>query len=477
MTLRQRIVAGGAVAAVVLAMVAMVGLSRHEDQALLMSGLADSAAGEVMAELDGLGVAYTVKGTSIYVPQSERDRLRLELARRGLPRDGEAGYELLDDLDGFSTTADMFDAAYWRAKEGELARTIRAMPGVHAVRVHLGVGRESAFRRNATQKTASVTIEAPLGLTKEQARAVQTLTALSVAGLSPDQVAVIDSLRGVVAGPGTREGLASLDEDSRAAEIEGRLVRLLEARVGPGNARVSASVEIDRDAVRETERVVDPDGRQIAQRSLSEESDTQNASGGVVTVASNLPDGDLDAEDGSETLRRSRQEEVVYTGTEIERHTERLPGAISRLSVAVLLNEADGEAARTPEELSALRALVASAAGIDEARGDTLALRTLAFTQPEPIVTQVPGFVEAEVLPRAVSLLQMGILGVVVIVLGVFVVRPLLSQRAETVAESEPGALPKDAVGLLTVLVEESPDDAAAVLDAWLEDDAVVRAA
>ena len=53
----------------------------------------------------------------------------MTLASRGAAREQRPqGYELLDSLSGFGTTSQMFDAAYWRAKEGELARTIVVQP-------------------------------------------------------------------------------------------------------------------------------------------------------------------------------------------------------------------------------------------------------------------------------------------------------------------------------------------------------------
>ncbi|WP_051882069.1 flagellar basal-body MS-ring/collar protein FliF [Parvularcula oceani] len=478
---RQQVMAGGAVAGVVGLFAMMTMIARQPEEALLMSGLSPEAAGEVAAELDGLGVPYSVRGTAIHVPEADRDRLRLALAQQGLPRADEAGYELLDSLDGFSTTADMFDAAYWRAKEGELARTIRAIPGVTAARVHLGVGRQSAFRRASDQKTASVTVESGIGLSDQQARSIQTLTALAVSGLSADQVAVIDSVRGIMAGPGARDAFSLSGQESRAADLEARLTRMLEARVGEGKARVSVALDVERMAVSQTERVVDPDGRQVAARSTLEESETENPGASAVTVASNLPEGDIAPEEGTPVLRRKRSEDVTYTGTEIERHTETLPGGIKRLSVAVLLDEATsvneaGEVVpspRTPEELDALRALVASAAGIDEARGDTLALRTLPFVAPEPIAADASNPFIEQIAPRTPELLKLAFLGAVALVLGLFVVRPLLTARQEEAESGEPKALPQDAAGLLTVLVEESPEDAAAVLDAWFDEDRV----
>jgi flagellar M-ring protein FliF len=113
---------------VVAIVAAVFGISRMASapsMALLYSGLDPAAAGEVVSALEAEGVAFEVRDAAILVDSSQRDRLRMDLAARGLPAGGPAGYELLDNLTGFGTTSQMFDAAYWRAKEGELARTIK----------------------------------------------------------------------------------------------------------------------------------------------------------------------------------------------------------------------------------------------------------------------------------------------------------------------------------------------------------------
>lgn len=498
LTIRQRIIAAVATAAVIFGLWGMTNIVTREGEALLFSGLDAAAAGEIVAALDGLGTPYTVKGSAIYVPESQRDRLRLDMAREGLPATSSSGYEILDSLNGFSTTADMFDAAYWRAKEGELTRTILSMPQVKAARVHLGVTRQSAFRRANDDKSASVTIESPSGLTADQARSIQYLTALAVPELSPEQVAVIDTSRGVLAGPGARTGLdGNGEEQDRAAALEDRLTRMLEAHVGAGNAKVSVAVDLDRQQVEQTERVVDPTSRQIAARRTSEEL-SRNVDGGIggpVTVASNLPDGDAaapaDEEDATSVVSTSKNEDVTYTGTEIERRTAQLPGAIRRLSVAVLLNERftvaeDGTRTvdpRTPEELAALEALVAGAAGTDAERGDSVTVRILPFeAAPAEALVENPGFVEQHVLPRSVELAQMVFLGLIVLVVGLFVLRPALTPRetlsATTYADGTPQvAAPVDAASLLTMLTGDNPDEAAAILDAWFEEEEQAQAA
>ena len=87
---------------------------------LLYAGLDPVRAGEVITELDSLGVPYEIKGEAIFIPANIRDKTRFSLARDGLPRQSVQGYELLDSVNGFSVTSEMYNAAYWRAKEGRL---------------------------------------------------------------------------------------------------------------------------------------------------------------------------------------------------------------------------------------------------------------------------------------------------------------------------------------------------------------------
>ena len=200
---RRRIILLGAIALSFVAVLSLAQIATRPGMALLYSGLDPAAAGEVIGSLEQMNVEAEVRGDAIFVPEDARDRVRLALAREGLPRQGQSGHELLDQISGFSATADMFNAAYWRAKEGELARTILSSPGVRAARVHIAVPTRRPFARAGVPATASVTVTMAGGsITQDQANAIRYLTALAVPNLSPDQVAVIDSRVGMVLAPG-----------------------------------------------------------------------------------------------------------------------------------------------------------------------------------------------------------------------------------------------------------------------------------
>ncbi len=405
---------------------------------LLYAGLDSATAGDVIARLDGLNVKYDVRGNAIYTDIGRRDALRLELAREGLPKQSIVGYELFDDMNSFAMSSEMFDATYWRAKEGELARTILAMPNIRAARVHLGTQKAAGFSKGPKATSASVTLSTSTGINTEQAKAVQYLTALSVVGLKPEDVAVIDTVRGLIVGPGVNmpAEMGGESDIERMASLKENLMSILEARVGPGNARVSVSLDLDRTRETLTERSFDPEGRVVKSQTTSDMSDSSSGQNAAVTVASNLPEGA--AGGGNNTSERAETtENVTYEISEILRSREIMPGAINRMTIAVLVDDQqiiadDGTVTRTPrseEELDVLRELVASASGLDEERGDNLTVRSLSFNQPaETDFVVKPGLGQQFMDQYLWSTLQSLILAAVALILGLFVVRPLLSQ-------------------------------------------------
>ncbi|WP_176248869.1 MULTISPECIES: flagellar basal-body MS-ring/collar protein FliF [unclassified Sulfitobacter] len=404
------------------------------NMALLYSGLDSSAAGDVVRTIEQQGVAFEVRGGAIFVDSTVRDELRLTLASEGLPANGSRGYELLDSLTGFGTTSQMFDAAYWRAKEGELARTIVASPQISLARVHIGGTGSNPFQRSVTPK-ASVSLTPRAGeISTSQAKAVRYLVSSAVAGLSPEDVAVIDS-NGSLIGSGD-DPEPGIQGDDKAAMLKDKVERLLEARVGRGNAIVEVSVETVTESESVRERRFDPDGRVAISTDTEERSNSSSDAGnGAVTVASNLPDKNASEGGGRSSLSNSEtRERVNYEVSETEREIIRIPGAVKRLTVAVLVNQetttdANGESTsqtRGDAEIEILRELVSSAVGYDEGRGDVITIKSMALKSVPPVGTQVSSSLIDRLNLDLVSAIQMVVLGLVTVILGLFVVRPLL---------------------------------------------------
>lgn len=435
---RRRVVVVMASIAVFAAVMMLSRVATSPGMSLLYAGLESIAAGDVIATLEQQGVSYEVRGGAIFVESNKRDSLRMTLASEGLPANSTAGYELLDSLSGFGTTSQMFDAAYWRAKEGELARTITANPNIRGARVHIASPSSQPFRRKI-KTTASVTVTTGSGsLSTVHAKALKFLVASAVSGLLPEDVSVIDAQGGLILG--VEDAQSGLDgSQDRAAELKKNVQRLLESRVGYGNAVVEISLEAVTDRESIIEKTFDPDSRVVISTDTQELSTASEDKGGAsVSVASNLPEGDGSSEKKSSSNNTETRERVNYEVSETQREILKSPGEIKRLTVAVLVDgsrEKDDTGAqvfvpRSAEELAELKELVAAAVGYNQERGDVITLKSMEF---KPIAEQgssPPASIMQSLNLNIMSIIQIAVLAIVALVLGLFVVRPILKSKA-----------------------------------------------
>ena len=494
----RQLILAAAVAGIIAAMTFMVQGATRDPMTLLYSGLEPSHAGEIIKELEQSGTPYEIKGEAIFVPQGKRDAIRFTLAQQGLPRPSVQGYELLDEVNGFSVTSEMYNAAYWRAKEGELTRTILAIPGVTSARVHIGANLRSGFSRSQPHQTASVTLTTARDMTSGQAEAIQYMVALAVAGLNAEDVAVIDPVKGILAGPkANKTEEPAVAAATQASLLEQKILSLLEPRVGMGNARVSATVDVSRQRQRTSAVTFDPNSRVIRNRTTNDTTGSSAGAGGGMTVASNLPQGNAGG-GGSTSTNKNSTETVSYEINETRTEVETLPGEIQRISIAVLLNEqalgidpAAADTATRQQQMAAdFEKLVASAAGLDMARGDTISIELMPFQAvPADDLVQAPGLAEQLMERYFWSGLQALLLGLVVIVLGVGVVRPMLVQKSRDAltpegADAGTGAVGGGAVAsgaatdvdtdpfaYLKDYASERQEETAALLQQWLTED------
>lgn len=442
MDARRRVVFIVGLAAMVVTFGLMIRIASAPSMVLLYAGLEDGAAGEVVTALDQRGVTYEVRGNALFVEAGQRDQLRVTLATEGLPANSDKGYELLDNLNGFGTTSQMFDAAYWRAKEVELARTIAKSPAVVQARVHISQMSSVPFTRGA-EPSASVALVANQDIGPEQAEAFQHLVASAVGGLSVENVTVIDSTGQILS---VSKDSGAPQGTDRASMLRDRVERLIEARVGPGNAVVEVSVETVTETEEIRERRFDPSGRIAISTDTEERSNTSTSASDGVTVASNLPDGDAASDTTSTGETRETRERINYEVSETEREIIRAAGATKRLTVAVLVNgvistDASGEAVysnRSEDELNVLRELIASAVGFDEERGDVITIHSLELPSEKASGSVVSSSWLDSFFIDLAALLKLAFLAVAAMILGLFVVRPMFAQASQDAAIALP---------------------------------------
>ncbi|KAJ57330.1 flagellar M-ring protein FliF [Actibacterium mucosum KCTC 23349] len=472
---RKRVIVGIATLAMFALVLAMSRIATKPQLSLLYSGLESAAAGEVVTALEQRGITYEVRGASIFVETARRDQLRMMLAGEGLPANGTAGYELLDGLSGFGTTSQMFDAAYWRAREGELARTISSSPNIRSSRVHIASPSNQTFQQGQAL-TASVTVFPARGsLPQTHANALRYLVASSVQNLTPENVSVINGDTGTVLSGDLQQSALAGAANERSEALRANVERLLNARMGPGKAVVEVTVETVTDRESIVERRFDPEGRVAISTETQERSVDANDQGALnVTVASNLPDGGNSNNRSSTSSNTETRERINYEVSETQREVVRGPGAIRRISVAVLLDGvrsigSDGSEVWEPlpeEEIEALRDLVASAVGFNAERGDVITLKSMPF---EPLTASSAPEPQGALATLPFSLATMApllVLAVVALILGLFVVRPVLTARGAPQPLPEPEQAPLLPNSLDGEITDDAPDLAAVNQDA-----------
>ena len=184
---------GAALLAAFFVLVQRVGAPK---MALLYGDLSVEDSSEIVGQLEAEGVPFELEanGRRIMVPGDRALRLRLAMAREGLPAGGSVGYELFDRGQSLGTTSFVQNINRLRALEGELSRTIRTIDRIAAARVHLVLPRRDVFARERRKPSASIALRmrGSSRLDAGQVRAVQHLVAAAVPDLEPERVSIID---------------------------------------------------------------------------------------------------------------------------------------------------------------------------------------------------------------------------------------------------------------------------------------------
>jgi flagellar M-ring protein FliF len=430
----------------------------------------DSAA--IVKELERQGVNYELRndGSIVMVPKDRVARLRMSLAGEGLPKGGGIGYEIFDKSDALGTTSFVQNINNLRALEGELARTIRGIDSVVAARVHLVLPERPLFSRDKVEPSASIVLKVHGTLEPQQVRAIRHLVASAVNGLKPQRVSIVDEAGHLLADGNGDDGVGEISGDERRSAFEKRLREQIDAIVtsvvGPGRARAQVSADFDFNRVTQTSDKYDPEGRVVRSSQTREETSATNERENQVTVGNEIPGGGNqrpgqpgqppEANAGARDQSRKSEEIVNYEISKTTK-TEVIEGArVNRISVAVLVDGTYGKndkgdivyQPRSKEEIDQIAALVRTAIGFDQKRGDQVEVVNLRFAEtPATPITEPTGWMAAlqltkDDLMRAIEMTVMGLLGLVVLLM---VVRPLV--RRVLAPEQRPLALPAGAGG------------------------------
>lgn len=430
-------------------------LSRPELETLYV-GLNPQDVSRVGAALKEAGIGFDVnsEGTKILVRSGQTAQARMLLAEKGLPSSTNAGYELFDKLGPMGLTSFMQEVTRVRALEGEIARTIQAMKGIRAARVHIVLPDAGSFRRNRQPPSASVVIRTEWAGDFSSAQAIRHLVSAAVPGMTVDQVTVLSTDGTVLASsgdsaeaaPGRMAGL----EKTISKALQDNVRKTLAPYLGLENFEISVAARLNTDKRQINETAYDPQTRvERSVRVVKETGSSQNQSNrGSAGVEQNIPAEQPTGKSGDQSVKQNERREEL---TNYEVNTKTISTLsdgykIENLTIAVVVNRKqlaaslgkDAGPEAVDRQLKQVENLVGSAAGVDAKRGDRITVAAVEFFGNGQPLEPVPGPDLVELLLRQTgSLANAGAVLVATLLLIWFGLRPAVRMVLELPKPSE----------------------------------------
>jgi flagellar M-ring protein FliF len=424
--------------------------SQTPNYQVLFANMAPKEASEVVSVLQSMNTQYKLDPNTgvVLVPASEVQALRMRLAAEGFPRSNSQGMEMLNQDQGFGTSQFIERARYQRALEEELSRSISELVNVRSARVHLAIPKQSVFVRDKKPAKASVVVNLFAGrqLVEGQVAAITHMVSSSVPEMTNADVTIVDQRGHLLTSPERESMMAMSDKQLEYVQkVEKLYIRRIEdiltPIVGLGGVRAQVSAEVDFTMTEQTQESYNPDMAALRSEQVSEEqrvgalgaigipgalSNTPPAAGVAPENIADLEGGVASQQPGSNSKNSTRNYELDRTIS----HTRLAPGAVRKLSVAVLVDERRtldeaGEVISVPlteGEMTRINALVMDTIGFNKARGDSLNIVNAPFVAPEA-VEDLP---EVSLLeqPWLMDLVKQVLGGLVVLFLIFGVIRP-----------------------------------------------------
>jgi flagellar M-ring protein FliF len=433
LTKQQKIIIAAAIIGIISFLIFLVvytaDKSKNAKYEVLFETLSSEDASKVVEQLEKDNIPYKLEENNVIkVPKSIVYKERISIASLGIPKSDGVGFELFDNQEFGATSFDQ-NVKYLRALEGELSRTVNALSPIDSANVSLALPKDTLFVSKQVAPTASVMITMVEGrkLSSKQIRGIKNLVASAVPKLTPSNVTIVD---------GEGETLGDEDEMAQMGELSAvqqkfkvkeekkrqrKIIEVISPFVGGKNKVVAqVTIEFDFSIKNSTSETYDPENV-VRSEQVSEEKregSSPKQVGGVPGTVSNIgPVQGLKSNKTSEKYEKNTGTTNYEVGKTVS-STKSEFARIKRITAAVVVDgkysyklNKDGTFSEELEykpldkaDLDAITSLVSSSIGIDEKRGDKIAVRNLQFkkdTQRDKsvVVNKVVSFSEVYLAP------------------------------------------------------------------------------
>ncbi|MDD2568464.1 MAG: flagellar basal-body MS-ring/collar protein FliF [Clostridia bacterium] len=360
---------------------------------VLYPGMARDEAVQVMNELQSRGIDYYEKNGNIYVPKTDENSLRMELANLGYPKTTNNYDYFTENIDIMTTDYEKKIIEKYQLNQ-RLEAVIETLKPIKEASVTISIPEESgyAWDENKTKPSASVTVEMLSGQTLEpaQVNGIKQLVAKSVPSLDGANVAVINTatgeeLEGADLTSQTNISKFKMEiEELYEDEVKKKVLNVLTPLYGADNVNVAVKAVMDIDKKIQEIITYQPSNENTGVLSEAQTSNEQtvegSSTGGVVGSETN---SDVTTYPGitvdGNTIYSADTQSYKYLVSQVKQQIQGDAASIKDMTVSVVINKEILDEARKAE----LGRLIANAAAI----------------VPEKVVIYNSAFWQAEVVP------------------------------------------------------------------------------
>jgi flagellar M-ring protein FliF len=371
--IKMGVVAGVIVAIITIAIIMMT----RVNYSILYQGLSMKDASEITEQLTSLGVNWTYEDnntTTILVPTEQVNKVKIQLAGLGLPKDDYDISSVFDNTN-WAETEYVTKNKLQIAKTNQLQGIIGDIEGIDKAVVNIDVPNDTTFLNQGTG-TASVfvTLSEEDALKQEKVTAIQNLVAGAFQNLESENVAVSDQY-GRYYDEMLSETIDASDQLKMQSVIQLQLNRslktFLENLYGRGNVDVLTHVTLDFDSKTIDSKVFQPpvEGSNeglIRNMEDLQESTVNATSANVVGTEPNTEDvTDYVTGDENAYNKSKAHKLITYELNEINTRIIENAGNVKDITIAVVINEdALIDGSMTDDRKKELAGLVGNTAGV-----------------------------------------------------------------------------------------------------------------
>lgn len=489
MSLYKKIALGSLILVTIAAFITMFVWANKTEFQAAYTDLSEEDASSIVSKFKENKIPYKLKdgGKIILVPEAQVYEVRLSLAKEGIPKAYGVGYEIFDKTD-FGTTEFVQKVNKLRAIQGELARTIRAFEEVKDAKVMIVLPKDSVFVEETKKPSASILLELKSDLDDEKVSAIAHLVSSAIEDLTPELVTIVDTTGRILFEAKTMAQKKEQKEQQKVQEIAetqykykeryetelaDRIQTMLERIVGKDKAIVRVVSEMDFTTSSTSEEIYDPLERNNtfirSKKTLTEAARKGSEDKGTPSSVNPITNEDPKAEKNVEEIKKS-DDTVNYEISRRVSESIKPMSVIKRVSVAAVIdgkyeyktdesgNRVKTYVPRSEDEMTQFKDVVGKAVGYNEEREDQVSVESFPFASIDEMgqdESELKGwrFVQKEYGRTIANLL-------LVILLFLFVIRPIIKTAKDIQASAEQAALPQpDEKALLEQASKEEEEE------------------